>query len=28
LFSIMKEYSSLKAFLKEEMISIWVTVLN
>ena len=28
LFSIMKEYSSLKSFLKEERISLWVTVLN
>lgn len=28
LFSIMKEYSSLKAFMKEERITLWVTVLN
>lgn len=28
LFSLMKEYSSLKSFLKEEKISIWVIVLN
>ena len=28
LFSIMKEYSSLKHFMKEEKITIWVIVLN
>ena len=28
LFSIMKEYSSLKSFIKEERITLWVTVLN
>ena len=28
LFSIMKEYSSLKGFMKEEKITLWVIVLN